>query len=72
MALSTYFVYLKGDRDVLMERMLHRQGHFMKAGMLESQLDTLESPEDEPGVVTVSAEMSTEEQVQKVVEMLGS
>ena len=72
MSLPTYFVYLKGDRDVLMERMLHRQGHFMKAGMLESQLDTLESPEDEPGVVTVSAEMSTEEQVQKVVEMLGS
>ena len=44
----------------------------MKAGMLESQLSTLESPEDEPGVVMVSVEMSTGEQVQRVVEMLES
>ena len=71
-AFPTYFVYLKGDRDVLMARMQHRKGHFMKAGMLESQLDTLESPEDEPGVVSVSVSMSTVEQVQRVVEMLGS
>jgi gluconokinase len=71
-SLRTYFVYLKGDRDVLMARMQHRQGHFMKAGMLESQLSTLESPEDEPGVVPVSVEMSTGEQVHRVVEMLGS
>ncbi|KAG8213675.1 Ctr copper transporter family-domain-containing protein [Butyriboletus roseoflavus] len=69
-SLPTYFVYLKGDRDVLMARMQNREGHFMKAGMLESQLDTLESPEDEPGVVTVSVETSTREQVQRVVEML--
>lgn len=41
----------------------------MKVGMLESQLNTLESPEDEPEVVTVSVEMSTEEQVRRVVEM---
>lgn len=64
-SLPTYFVYLKGDREVLMARMLNRKGHYMKAGMLESQLDTLESPEGEPGVVSVSAEMSTEEQVQR-------
>lgn len=72
MSLPTYFVYLKGDRDVLMARMLSRKGHFMKAGMLESQLDTLESPEDEPGVVTVSVEMSTEEQVRRVVDAFAS
>lgn len=71
-SLPTYFVYMKGDRDVLMARMQNRKGHFMKAGMLESQLDTLESPEDEPAVVTVSVEMSTEEQVQRVVEMFTS
>ena len=37
----------------------------MKAAMLES-------PEDEPGVVTVTVKMSTGEQVQRVLEMLGS
>lgn len=70
-SLSTYFVYLKGERDVLMARMQSRQGHFMKAGMLESQLDTLESPEDEPGVVSVSVDLSTEEQVRKVIQSLS-
>ncbi|KAI9572189.1 P-loop containing nucleoside triphosphate hydrolase protein [Boletus coccyginus] len=71
-SLPTYFVYLKGDQDVLMARMRDRKGHFMKAGMLESQLRTLESPEGEPGVVSVSVEMSTAEQVQRVLELLGS
>ncbi|KAH0827496.1 Ctr copper transporter family-domain-containing protein [Lanmaoa asiatica] len=71
-SLPTYFVYMKGDRDVLMARMQSRKGHFMKADMLESQLNTLESPEDEPGVVMVSVEMSTREQVRTVVEMFGS
>ncbi|KAF8135729.1 P-loop containing nucleoside triphosphate hydrolase protein, partial [Boletus edulis] len=71
-SLPTYFVYLKGEREVLLARMVHRQGHFMKAGMLESQLDTLESPEGEPGVVTVTVDMATEAQVQRVVDVLGA
>ncbi|KAF8558078.1 carbohydrate kinase, partial [Imleria badia] len=68
--LATYFVYLEGEREVLMARMERREGHFMKAGMLASQLDTLESPEGEPGVVTVDVTMSTAEQVKRVVELL--
>jgi gluconokinase len=46
-----------------MDRMLKRQGHFMKANMLESQLQTLESPEGEDGVVVVPMEGHLEEQV---------
>ncbi|KAF9244899.1 carbohydrate kinase [Melanogaster broomeanus] len=69
LSLPTYFVYLKGDRDVLMDRMQNRNGHFMKAGMLESQLNALESPEGESGVVTVPVELSTEDQVRRIVEV---
>lgn len=47
------FVFLKGSRDLLMARMAARQGHFMPAGLLDSQLATLEDPSGEPGVVTV-------------------
>ncbi|KIK98259.1 hypothetical protein PAXRUDRAFT_824057 [Paxillus rubicundulus Ve08.2h10] len=68
----TYFVYLKGDRDVLVDRMQNRNGHFMKAEMLESQLNTLESPEGEPGVVIVPVHLSTEGQLQKIAEVLQS
>lgn len=68
--LRTYFVYMKGSREVLMDRMTKRQGHFMKAAMLDSQLNTLESPENEEGVVTVSIGWSTEDQVRQVVRVL--
>jgi gluconokinase len=39
------FVYLQGDYDLIEERMEARQNHFMKAGLLESQFQTLEEPE---------------------------
>jgi gluconokinase len=68
--LSTYFVFIKGSRSILLERMEKRPGHFMKAGMLDSQLGTLESPEGEDGVVVVSMEDSTEEQVRQAIEAL--
>jgi carbohydrate kinase (thermoresistant glucokinase family) len=39
-------VYLHGSRALLAERLAHRSGHFMKAGMLEGQLAALEEPVD--------------------------
>jgi gluconokinase len=43
--LPVTFVYLKGSRELIQERMRHRVGHFMKAGMLASQFEALEEPE---------------------------
>lgn len=40
------FVYLKADAAVLRERLKARTGHFMNPGLLQSQLDTLEEPDD--------------------------
>jgi gluconokinase len=40
------FVYLRGDYATIEGRMRARTGHFMKAGMLESQFATLEEPAD--------------------------
>lgn len=37
-------VYLAGDSETLLHRMEGRSGHYMKAGMLQSQLGTLEVP----------------------------
>ncbi|GAA5870153.1 hypothetical protein JCM3774_002606 [Rhodotorula dairenensis] len=44
--IETFFVYLQGSRALLLNRMQHRAGHFMKAGMLDSQLSTLEEPHE--------------------------
>jgi gluconokinase len=40
------FVHLAGDFDLIQSRLEERPGHFMKAGMLQSQFDTLEAPND--------------------------
>ena len=42
-------VYLKGDYDLIQERLVQRRGHFMPPGLLASQFATLEEPEQ--GVV---------------------
>jgi gluconokinase len=43
---GTVFVYLKGDFDLIFDRMQIRPGHYMKAEMLRSQFDALEEPTD--------------------------
>lgn len=46
-------VFLEGSAAVLEERLRQRSDHFMPAALLQSQLDTLEIPTDETGVITV-------------------
>ena len=38
------FVFLRGERALIAERLAGRRGHYMPASLLESQLDTLEEP----------------------------
>jgi len=42
---KVWFVFLKGDPDVLQARLDHRKGHFMPRTMLPSQIAALEEPE---------------------------
>jgi gluconokinase len=37
-------VFLRGDRELLAERLASRRGHFMSPSLLDSQLTTLEEP----------------------------
>jgi gluconokinase len=55
------FVYLHGERDLLAERINARTGHFAPAGLLVSQLATLEDPTGEPDVLRVEIDGSVEE-----------
>lgn len=47
------FVYLKGSRELITERLAARRGHFFPAGMLDSQLADLEEPALDEQVITV-------------------
>jgi gluconokinase len=39
-------VYLRGDYDLIKERMQQRQDHYMRTRMLDSQFESLEEPKD--------------------------
>jgi carbohydrate kinase (thermoresistant glucokinase family) len=58
------FVYLAIDREEAARRLAHRSGHFMGAGMLDSQLAALEPPApEETDVATLSADAGVDEAV---------
>jgi gluconokinase len=61
-------VYLKGDYDLIHERLVHRHDHFMPPGLLASQFAVLEEPEQ--GVV-VDIVHSPETIVALIREQLG-
>lgn len=48
-------VYLRGNASLIHDRMLHRAGHYMDPGLLESQFETLEEP-TEAVIVDVNAQ----------------
>jgi gluconokinase len=63
------FVYLKGTREVLQERLTTRTGHFFDPSLLQSQLETLEEP-DEDEAITVSIDLTPEQIVDEVIDRL--
>ncbi|WP_240539312.1 gluconokinase [Bifidobacterium sp. SO1] len=67
------FVYMKGTYDEVLARMSHRQGHFMKTSMLQSQFDILEEPgSDEVHVdVEIGHGTTPDQEAAAVVAALG-
>ena len=64
------FCHVLADPEVVAARMRHREGHYMPASLLPSQLATLEDLEaDEPGVV-VSNEGSQQEVLDRALRAL--
>lgn len=56
------FVYLEGDYDTIFNRMQSRDPHYMKADMLRSQFEALESPESSEAL-----KVSIEQPVERIV-----
>jgi len=63
-----HFVYLKGDAETLRARLLARPDHFFKADMLESQMKTLEEPEE---ALTVDVSLTPSAIVETVIDAFG-
>ena len=69
-SISVRFVHLVLSKDVAMQRVEKREGHFMKAQMVTSQFEALEHPdmEIEPDCVNVEATLSMHEIVEKATQ----
>lgn len=62
------FVHLRADPRLIAERLEQRTGHYMKRDLLESQLATLEEPEE---AVAIDASGAPEEIVAEIRRRLG-
>ncbi|WP_254065928.1 MULTISPECIES: gluconokinase [unclassified Acidisoma] len=66
------FVYLKGSRALLLDRMQHRTRHFMPASLLDTQLATLEEPGADEAAVTIEMGPPPDEVVTNVLKALAA
>ncbi|MCD2448824.1 gluconokinase [Methylicorpusculum oleiharenae] len=62
------FVFLSGNRESLHRRLTTRQGHFLGAELLDSQLATLESSHD---ILLIDSEQAVETLVESIVDWLA-
>ncbi len=65
------FVYLEIDVHTAAQRVGGRSGHLFPTSLVASQFASLESPDGEPGVLTVSALQPTPAQVEAVTHWLA-
>ncbi|MFK5980364.1 MAG: gluconokinase [Rhizobiaceae bacterium] len=54
------FIYLSGSMEIIAERQADRPGHYMPAGLLDSQFATLELPDDDENILSVSVDQPVE------------
>ena len=50
------YIHLEGDRELIRKRMKKREGHFMKAQMIDSQFQDLEKLQSDERGITVNVE----------------
>ncbi|EAW10634.1 gluconokinase [Aspergillus clavatus NRRL 1] len=70
-SVQIHFVYLKLAEDVLIQRVTQRESHYMKSGMVQSQLQALEEPQGEWDALTVNADGPREQVQQAVLDLVS-
>ena len=61
------FVFLRGERALIAERLARRRGHFMPPSLLDSQLATLEEPSPDENVWVCDIRKSPQDLVAALV-----
>ena len=63
------FIYLRGEREVILSRMRDRNGHFFPPDLLDSQFEDIEEPHD---AVTISIDGSADDMCAKIIDEIAS
>ena len=58
-------VFLKGDHNLIADRIAHRHGHFMPASLLDSQFEALEAPGASEHAIEIDISQPLESNVAK-------
>lgn len=64
---EVHFVYLKGSKELIVERMRNRKAHYMPVSLVDSQFATLEEPAD---AVVADIAKPPDEIVRYIIEQL--
>jgi ribose 5-phosphate isomerase A len=65
-------VYLRGGRDLIARHLAGREGHFMPASLLQSQIDTLEEPLPEEDALVVDIAVPAADVAQQIIRLVGA
>lgn len=69
--IKTHFLYLSAQEEVLIQRVGGREGHYMGANMVKSQLESLEVPNgDEEDCLQLDVSVAAEEVERRAVETI--
>ncbi|POG64000.1 hypothetical protein GLOIN_2v1679725, partial [Rhizophagus irregularis DAOM 181602=DAOM 197198] len=71
--IKVWFLYLKGSKELLQQRIIERKDHFMKLNMLESQLNTLEepNPDSEERIIIIDISKEVDKIKEEILEKIS-
>jgi gluconokinase len=68
---NVIFVHLSLSKDLIARRLATRHDHYMPPALLDSQLATLEAPDDDENAITIDAGRKPAEEAAEIVRRLG-
>lgn len=66
---NVFFVYLRGDFELIRTRIESRQAHYMSVDMLQSQFDVLEAP-DADEALTIDIDQPIKQIVDQIINLI--
>jgi gluconokinase len=66
------FIFLEGDKALMLRRVAERRGHYMPASLIDSQFAALEPPAGEDDVVTLAADASLAQALPEALRRLAA